>query len=47
MVRWVDRAEERVKARVDGWWIDGGAEGMRTRIEGGVDAWVSHARVPC
>lgn len=47
MVRWIDRAEEGVKARVDGWWIDGGAEGMRTRIEGGVDAWVSHARVPC
>lgn len=41
MARWVDRA------RVDVWWIDKGAGGMKTRIDEGVDAWVSHARVPC
>lgn len=45
-MRWIDRTEKEVKARVDVWWIDGGAGGMKTRIDGGVDASVSHARVP-
>lgn len=46
MVRRVDSIEEGVKARIGVWWIDRGAGGMKMRIDGGEDAWVSHARVP-
>lgn len=35
MGRWVGRTEEGVKARVDVWWIDRAAGGMKTRIDGG------------